>query len=163
MKSNVDNSNEERVFGEFRRKVRSAEVLSALQPKPGDVIVDCTLGLGGHASLLLPRIAQGGTLIGCDFDPAHVERARAALARTATDGATVHLRQGNFAALPTVLETLGIVQVNGILADLGVASPQIDDRNRCASERIEYDHLVIASGEIDVFEPVCIHLPFFFT
>src|SRR5205085_906143 len=71
------------VFAMSRRDghipVLAAEVLSALRPRPGMRIADCTLGLGGHAAMLLEQIAPGGTLVGCDFDPRHVELAREAL------------------------------------------------------------------------------------
>jgi 16S rRNA (cytosine1402-N4)-methyltransferase len=115
--------------------VLAAEVLDCLNPLPGHTLVDCTLGLGGHASLLLQRLSPGGTLIGCDFDPNHVELARAALERTHVPQASIHLRHSNFAALPTILAELDIERVNGILADLGVASPQIDDPSRGFSYR----------------------------
>ncbi|HLL91083.1 MAG TPA: 16S rRNA (cytosine(1402)-N(4))-methyltransferase, partial [Tepidisphaeraceae bacterium] len=52
--------------------VLPAAVLDALRPQPGQTVVDCTLGLGGHAALLLERVLPGGRVIGTDFDPAHV-------------------------------------------------------------------------------------------
>src|SRR5438270_37722 len=54
-------------------------VLRALDPRPGQVVVDCTLGLGGHAAALLERVRPGGRLIGIDFDPANLALARARL------------------------------------------------------------------------------------
>ncbi len=102
-------------------------VLAALQPKPGDVIVDCTLGLGGHSAALLERITPGGRLIGIDFDPANIQFARPRLQLT---NGRFDLYHNNFAALPIVLAEAGVGQVNGLLADLGVASPQIDDPAR---------------------------------
>jgi 16S rRNA (cytosine1402-N4)-methyltransferase len=110
-------------------------VLEALRPRAGMTLVDCTLGLGGHSGELLPRIAPGGTLVGLDFDPAHVEKSRITLQNLAISGVSLHLRQSNFAALPTVLTELGIERVDGILADVGVASPQIDDPSRGFSYR----------------------------
>ena len=115
--------------------VLASEVLEALEPRPGQIFVDCTLGLGGHSSLLLREISPGGTLVGCDFDPKHVEIARAILEQATAPGTVFHLRHSNFAALPTVLAELGIEKVDGILADLGVASPQIDDPARGFSYR----------------------------
>lgn len=56
-------------------------VLAALAPRPGQVVIDCTTGLGGHAAALLARVQPGGRLIGIDFDPANLALARAALAR----------------------------------------------------------------------------------
>jgi 16S rRNA (cytosine1402-N4)-methyltransferase len=110
-------------------------VLDALRPRPGITLVDCTLGLAGHARELLPRLSPGGTLVGLDFDPAHVEKSRIGLRNLAESGVTLHLRQSNFAALPTVLTELGIDRVDGIFADVGVASPQIDDPARGFSYR----------------------------
>jgi 16S rRNA (cytosine1402-N4)-methyltransferase len=111
------------------------EVLEALAPKPGQVIVDCTLGLGGHAAALLQRIAPGGKIIGIDFDPGNIELARARLAQVAAPDVSFELYHNNFAALPTVLAQAGIEKVDGVVADLGVASPQIDDPQRGFSYR----------------------------
>jgi 16S rRNA (cytosine1402-N4)-methyltransferase len=107
-------------------------VLRALLPRPGDTIVDCTLGLGGHSAELLQRITPGGRLIGIDFDPVNITLARA---RLEAIGGSFELHHNNFAALPTVLTQAGIERVDGILADLGVASPQIDDPARGFSYR----------------------------
>ena len=106
-----------------------AEVLDALRLRPGQTVVDCTVGLGGHAALLLDRVGPGGRLIGTDFDPANLDRARSKLA------GPVELHQSNFAALPAVLAGAGVGRADAILADLGVASPQIDDPSRGFSYR----------------------------
>ena len=98
------------------------EVVAALKPRKGKVIVDCTVGLGGHAAALRKK---GARVIGLDLDPANLEQARAALG-------DVELHRANFAALPTVLAGR---TVDGVLADLGVASPQIDDPARGFSYR----------------------------
>lgn len=108
-------------------------VLRAVAPRPGQVIVDCTTGLGGHAAELLRRITPGGRLIGIDFDPANLALARTKL--EATLGGAFELHHNNFAALPTVLAQAGVKRVDGVLADLGVASPQIDDPSRGFSYR----------------------------
>jgi 16S rRNA (cytosine1402-N4)-methyltransferase len=108
------------------------EVLDALKPKPGQVVVDCTLGLGGHAAELLKRITPGGKLIAFDLDPANLELARD---RLKPIGGDFQLHHTNFAALPTVLAEAGIEQADSVLADLGVASPQIDDPARGFSYR----------------------------
>jgi len=107
-------------------------VLRALSPRPGHTIVDCTLGLGGHSAALLERITPGGKLIGIDFDPANIETARAKLE---TVGGDLELFHNNFAALPAVLAQAGVAKVDGVLADLGVSSPQIDDPARGFSYR----------------------------
>lgn len=108
------------------------QVLEALAPAPGQTIVDCTLGLGGHAAELLRRVSPGGRLIGTDLDPAHVAIARS---RLAAIGGAFHLFNTNFAALPGVLASVGATRADGILADVGVASPQIDDPARGFSYR----------------------------
>ena len=110
-------------------------VLQALAPRPGHVVVDCTVGLGGHAAVLLERIGPGGRLIGIDFDPANLAIARAKLEAVAGKDGNFNLYHNNFAALPTVLAQAGLEQVDAILADLGVASPQIDDPGRGFSYR----------------------------
>jgi 16S rRNA (cytosine1402-N4)-methyltransferase len=109
------------------------EVLDALAPQPGMTIVDCTLGLGGHSAELLRRVTPGGKLIALDFDADNIERARSVL--ESVGGGNVSLHHSNFAALPAVLASDGIERVDGILADVGVASPQIDDPARGFSYR----------------------------
>ncbi len=102
------------------------KVVAALRPRPGKVIVDCTVGLGGHAVELLRRVGKKGRVIGLDLDPANVEAVRALIPE---------VRHANFAALQTVLGELGIERVDGLLADLGVASPHIDEPSRGFSYR----------------------------
>lgn len=112
-------------------------VLAALAPRPGQTVVDCTVGLGGHAAALLERISPNGRLIGIDFDPANLALARAKLiaARASRRSADVHpasfdLFHNNFAALPTVLAEANVDRVDALLADLGVSSPHLDDPAR---------------------------------
>jgi 16S rRNA (cytosine1402-N4)-methyltransferase len=114
------------------------QVLDALRPGPGQIVVDCTVGLGGHSAALLKAISPGGRLIGFDFDPANLEIARAALQ---TIGDNFQLHHSNFAAAAKVIG-VGVGRVDAILADLGVASPQIDDPGRGFSYR--------ASGPLDM-------------
>lgn len=85
--------------------------------------VDCTLGGGGHSAAILSRLNSQGRLIGIDQDPAAVS---AGQKRLASGMAAVHVVQGNFTELATVLDNLGIGQVDGFLFDLGVSSHQID-------------------------------------
>jgi len=107
--------------------------METLRPAPGQIVVDCTVGLAGHSIELLRRIQPGGQLIGIDFDPHNIERAQEVLTRTRQAGFTLH--HGNFAGIDKILAALGITQVDAILADLGVASPQIDDPARGFSYR----------------------------
>jgi 16S rRNA (cytosine1402-N4)-methyltransferase len=115
--------------------VLAEHVLRTLQPRNGRTIVDCTLGLGGHSVQLLAKLLPKGHLIGIDFDPASIAIARATLASIPGAPGHFHLCHNNFAALPTVLAQAGVEKVDGILADLGVSSPQIDDAGRGFSYR----------------------------
>jgi 16S rRNA (cytosine1402-N4)-methyltransferase len=107
-------------------------VLRVIAPRPGQVIVDCTLGLGGHSAAILERIGPDGRLIGIDFDPANIAAARWRLERTRGRFDLFHT---NFAGLPTVLGRAGVERVDAVLADVGVASTQIDDPARGFSYR----------------------------
>src|SRR5689334_25177540 len=108
------------------------QVLRVIDPRPGQVIVDCTVGLGGHSAALLERVGPTGRLIGIDFDPANLALARAKLEAV---GNPFELRHNNFAALPAVLAQADALRVDAVLADLGVSSPQIDDPGRGFSYR----------------------------
>ncbi len=105
--------------------VLASEVLAFLEPKPGEVFVDATVGAGGHARLLAERLALGGRLIGLDQDPAMLD-----LARPRLEGLPVTLVCSSFDRLETVLDELGIDKVDGVLADLGICSDQLDDPER---------------------------------
>jgi 16S rRNA (cytosine1402-N4)-methyltransferase len=102
-------------------------VLELLDPKPGEVMVDATLGFGGHARELLKRLLPGGRLIGLDQDPLELEKTRTRLAES---GDALRLHAVRFAALPKVLAAEDLEAVDGILADLGVSSMQLDDPAR---------------------------------
>lgn len=100
------------------------EVLHYLQPLTGQVIVDATVGGGGHAAAILERIGPDGRLIGLDRDPGMLSRARRRL------GGSVTLLAGNFAQLAGMLRYREIGPVDAVLMDLGVASDQLDDPAR---------------------------------
>jgi 16S rRNA (cytosine1402-N4)-methyltransferase len=104
-----------------------AEVLAALNPQPGQTVVDCTLGFGGHSVELLKAVAPDGLLVATDLDPANLDPARARLDAV---GGLFALHHSNFAGLPYVLAAEGATQVHGLLADLGMSSMQVDDRGR---------------------------------
>lgn len=117
-------------------------VMAVLQPAPGMIIADCTLGLGGHAAAMLAAIKPNGHLLGIDFDAANIEIARTRLSRVEPrdrpgDDATFTLSQTNFAALDLVMADAGLAphSLDGVLADIGVASTQIDDPQRGFSYR----------------------------
>ena len=107
-----------------------AEVLEHLAPERGGVFVDCTVGLGGHARALLE--AGASRVIGLDRDPSALERSRDALAAF---GAQVELVHGDYRELIGVLDARGIGGVDGVLADLGVSSMQLDAPDRGFSFR----------------------------
>ena len=112
--------------------VLPTETLASLALKPGQIAVDCTLGLGGHSSMILKTLQPGGKLIAIDFDPANIARAQPRLSLISPNFQIFH---NNFAALPTVLQQAGIEKVDAVLADVGVASTQIDDPERGFSYR----------------------------
>jgi len=90
-------------------------------------IVDCTLGLAGHAVAMLDALGPEAQLIGLDADESNLKRAREILD---DEMPRVRLFHANFSELQTVLEEVGVPHVHAILADLGVASTQIDDPER---------------------------------
>ena len=98
------------------------EVLRLLRCDQGAVIVDATLGLGGHARAILEKIEPGGLLIGIDRDRESLEIARL---RLADHAGSMRLFHDNFKNLPLVLNNLGAKPVDGILLDLGVSSYQL--------------------------------------
>lgn len=111
-----------------------AEVLAALDPRPGEWFVDGTVGGGGHARALLARLMPEGGLIALDRDRAAVERFRAACgvepwAGAVATGAVVVV-QARYAEIPRMLAALGRPRVNGVLLDLGLSSDQLADATR---------------------------------
>jgi 16S rRNA (cytosine1402-N4)-methyltransferase len=97
-----------------------AEVVSAMQPRPGGLYVDGTVGGGGHAEAILDASSPDGRLRGCDRDGAALEAAGARLERFA---GRYELRRGNFAEIAEWIEP---ASCDGVLLDLGVSSPQLD-------------------------------------
>ncbi len=108
----------------------AVEVLNLADLQPGQTWVDCTVGGGGHSRLIAHKLGAGGRLIGLDQDPTMLERARPVL-----EGLPVTLVHANFDQLSDVLRNLGIERVDGVLADLGFASDQMDERTRGLSFR----------------------------
>ena len=112
---------------ERHRPVMPKEVLDYLKPRPGAVIVDGTLGYGGHAKEIVSRTAPGGRLVGIDKDREALEHAVSVLQEYRDE---VSLEQGDYAEMPEILERLEIAGVDGILLDLGVSGPQLDEADR---------------------------------
>jgi 16S rRNA (cytosine1402-N4)-methyltransferase len=113
----------------MHRPICVPEILQILDPKPGDVGLDATLGFGGHAQALLPRMQPGGRLFGIDVDPLELPRTEARLRGLGFDDTALVVRRLNFAALDTLLPEAG-GGFDFVLADLGVSSMQIDNPAR---------------------------------
>ena len=103
------------------------EVLATLTPQPGGVVVDCTTGFAGHSSAILARLGTAGLLIGLDLDAGNFPSAKVRLEEV---GFPFRLHHANFAGLQGVLATEGIEHVDGVVADLGMSSMQLDDAER---------------------------------
>ena len=112
------------------RPIMVAEVLDALNPQPGQIAVDCTLGFGGHAQEILSRLQPWGRLIGLDADPIDLPKTEARLRALRFDENTFTAHRTNFAGLPQLLAREGLGGVDVVLADLGVSSMQLDDPKR---------------------------------
>ena len=110
--------------------VLAAEVVRLLEPHPGGVYVDATLGLGGHTAALLN--AGAGRVVGMDRDPAALEVAADRLAAWAGRFEGMH---ADYREIAQVLRARGLAGVDGIIADLGVSSMQLDDAARGFSFR----------------------------
>ena len=116
------------------RPVMLAEALEALRVRTGGRYVDATFGRGGHAAAILERLGPGGRLLAMDRDPQAVAAGRA---RFGADPRFT-IRHHDFARLEECVAALGWAgQVEGILLDLGVSSPQLDDPARGFSFRHE--------------------------
>lgn len=102
------------------------ECVDGLNIDPNGIYVDGTLGLGGHSFEIASRLEKG-RLIGVDRDETAIERAGERLKEF---GGKVTLVHGNFCNIPDILDELEIENVNGMLFDLGVSSPQLDETDR---------------------------------
>jgi 16S rRNA (cytosine1402-N4)-methyltransferase len=107
------------------RPVLVREVLEFLDLAPGLVVVDGTVGGGGHSKLILERLGPDGKLIGLDRDPTMLARARHVLADPRAT-----LSQASYAELPQILDSLGTSRVDRVLLDLGLSSDQLADPSR---------------------------------
>lgn len=107
------------------------EAIEALQIKPDGIYIDCTFGRGGHSRLILQKLNAHGCLIALDKDPAAV-----AAGQTITDRRFT-LIHSEFSRLTEVLNVLGVNEVDGVLLDLGVSSPQLDEMQRGFSFRFD--------------------------
>jgi 16S rRNA (cytosine1402-N4)-methyltransferase len=122
------------------------EAIDALLTTPSGTYVDGTFGRGGHSRLLLQRLAPGGRLVALDRDPEAVAAAMAGATRVDDPRFSIH--HANFTEISNVLGSMGIDAVDGVLLDLGVSSPQIDNPARGFSFRFD--------GPLDMrMDPTC--------
>jgi 16S rRNA (cytosine1402-N4)-methyltransferase len=113
------------------RSVLAAPAVDALVTEAAGVYVDGTFGRGGHARLILERLAPQGRLVAFDRDPQAVAAARS------IDDPRFHIEHTPFSQLSATLQALSLTRVHGVLLDLGVSSPQIDDPARGFSWRAD--------------------------
>lgn len=112
--------------GSVHLPVLVEEVAFFLRPRHGGWVVDATLGMGGHAEVLLERVA-GAKLLGIEGDPEPLARARA---RLACFGSRVVLCQGNFRELAALARRMGVTEAETVLLDLGLSSYQLESSGR---------------------------------
>ena len=112
-----------------------AEAIDALVTRTDGIYVDATYGRGGHSRLLLTKLGPAARLIAIDRDPQAIEAATTGEARI--DDPRFSIQHTSFAHLAVTLAALGVAQVDGLLLDLGVSSPQIDDPARGFSFRFD--------------------------
>ncbi len=111
--------------------VMAQEAVAALAIKPDGLYVDGTFGRGGHSRLILAALSSAGRLIALDRDPDAMH------AGAALNDARLSLVQRPFSELEKVLAEWGVAQVDGVLLDIGVSSPQLDDATRGFSFRLD--------------------------
>ncbi|MFQ3611321.1 MAG: 16S rRNA (cytosine(1402)-N(4))-methyltransferase RsmH [Fimbriimonadales bacterium] len=111
----------------MHKPVMLSEVMSLLNLQPGELVVDGTVGMGGHALAMAERIAPNGTLIALDRDSSMLERAQERLRSVSIPQHFVH---ADYRDLPEVLDELGYPEVDAVLIDMGICSDQLDDPER---------------------------------
>src|SRR5215831_6707857 len=115
------------------RPIMVREVMEVLAPQPGEVAVDCTLGYGGHAAVMLQAIQPGGRLIGIDVDPIELPKTEARLRALGFSPYTFTVHRTNYAGLARLLPE----PVDIVLADLGVSSMQMDNPARGFTYKVD--------------------------
>lgn len=107
--------------------VMLGECIDCLRIKPEGIYVDATLGMGGHSLAIASRLSEKGRLVSIDRDESALDAARLRLGAFMDRVTLVH---GNFRDMDDILDSLGIGCVDGMLFDLGVSSPQLDEAGR---------------------------------
>jgi 16S rRNA (cytosine1402-N4)-methyltransferase len=113
----------------MHRPICVDEILAILNPQPGEIALDATLGFGGHSAALLPRLLPGGRLFAVDVDAIELPRTDARLRAMGFTDEVLVIRKMNFAGVAQLLTDAG-GGFDCILADLGVSSMQLDDPAR---------------------------------
>lgn len=121
--------------GALHRSVLLVEAIDALLTRPDGIYVDGTFGRGGHARALLARLAPTGRLVAFDRDPQAVASATVGPAAIADPRFSIHHEP--YSRMAQMLAALGIAQLDGVLLDVGVSSPQIDEPARGFSFRFD--------------------------
>jgi len=99
------------------------ETIDFLNPQPGCLYVDGTLGLGGHSEAILKRSAPDGKVVGFEWDESAIERARARLLPYKD---RLRIVRRNFAEISAGLDEIGVTEIDGLLIDIGLSSLQLD-------------------------------------
>jgi len=107
------------------------EAVEALSIKPNGTYIDCTFGRGGHSAKILEQLDEGGRLFAIDRDMAAYETGQA------VDDARFHIEHLHFSDLNQLAEKHALTEVDGILLDLGISSPQVDEVDRGFSFRFD--------------------------
>lgn len=120
------------------RPIMVEEILEILAPQPGQIVVDATLGYGGHSSYILPKLLPGGQLLGIDADPLELPKTEARLRRMPDlQPENLIVCHNNFAAMPRLIAQQGWNGADMILADLGCSSMQLDNPSRGFSFKLD--------------------------
>ncbi|MBZ4227062.1 16S rRNA (cytosine(1402)-N(4))-methyltransferase RsmH [Mycoplasma tauri] len=129
------------------KSVMLDEVINSLKIKPNGIYLDLTLGMGGHSSKIL-KMLTNGYLIGFDKDHFAIEESRKRLEKINNNFQLIH---SDFANIKEELEKMKITSVDGIIADLGISSPQVDngDRGFSYNKDSRLDMRMDSSQELD--------------
>jgi 16S rRNA (cytosine1402-N4)-methyltransferase len=118
------------------RAICIKEILKTLDPKAGDIVLDATLGYGGHSLEILNRISPGGRLVGFDLDSVEILKTEARIRAAGFSQNIFTSCHSNYSEIPEKLLTLGVGKVQCVLADLGMSSMQIDNPERGFSFKV---------------------------